>query len=114
LRYISIDLLGGLAILLMIQVHFVDNLSSRVDADSWLTGLSTILGWIPAPLFTLISGASYALWLQKQGAAGRKETDANIKTKLGVKSTVDIVRVVLLRRLVEALSKEAGRRARSN
>jgi two-component system, LuxR family, response regulator FixJ len=38
---------------------------------------------------------------------------ANIKTKLGVKSTVDIVRVVLLRRLVNALSKEAGRRAKS-
>ena len=38
---------------------------------------------------------------------------ANIKTKLGVKSTVDIVRVVLLRRLVDALSKKAGRRVRS-
>ena len=37
---------------------------------------------------------------------------ANIKTKLGVKSTVDIVRVVLLRRLVDALSKKEGRRAR--
>jgi DNA-binding NarL/FixJ family response regulator len=39
----------------------------------------------------------------------------NIKTKLGVKSTVNLVRVVLLRRLVDALSKKAGRRqARSN
>jgi two-component system, LuxR family, response regulator FixJ len=38
---------------------------------------------------------------------------ANIKTKLGVKSTVGIVRVVLLRRLVDALSKESGRRVRS-
>jgi DNA-binding CsgD family transcriptional regulator len=38
----------------------------------------------------------------------------NIKIKLGVKSTVNIVRVVLLRRLVDALSKESGRRARIN
>ena len=38
----------------------------------------------------------------------------NIKIKLGVKSTVNIVRVVLLRRLVDALSKGAGRQARAN
>jgi DNA-binding NarL/FixJ family response regulator len=38
---------------------------------------------------------------------------ARIKTKLGVKSTVDIVRVVLLRRLVDALSNETGRLVRS-
>jgi uncharacterized membrane protein len=75
LRYISIDVLRGLAILLMVQVHFVENLSSRIDADSWLDGLSITLGWIPAPLFTLISGASYALWLRKQEAADRKDRD---------------------------------------
>jgi DNA-binding CsgD family transcriptional regulator len=37
----------------------------------------------------------------------------NIKIKLGVKSTVNIVRVVLLRRLVDALSKKEERRTRS-
>ena len=37
----------------------------------------------------------------------------NIKIKLGVKSTVNIVRIVLLLRLVDALSKDVGRRPRS-
>jgi DNA-binding CsgD family transcriptional regulator len=43
---------------------------------------------------------------------------SNIKVKLGVKSTVDVVRVVLLRRLVDAFDviakKDAKRRSRSN
>jgi DNA-binding CsgD family transcriptional regulator len=39
---------------------------------------------------------------------------ANVQRKMGVKSTVNIVRFVLLKRLVDALSKEVKRQARSN
>jgi two-component system, LuxR family, response regulator FixJ len=38
----------------------------------------------------------------------------NFKTKLGVNSTVNLVRIVLLRRLVDAMTKVARRQARSN
>ena len=75
MRYSSIDVLRGLAILLMIQTHFVENLSSRTDVHAWLYDLSTRLGMIPAPLFTLVSGASYSLWLRKQEAVRRRDAD---------------------------------------
>jgi DNA-binding CsgD family transcriptional regulator len=39
---------------------------------------------------------------------------ANIKTKLGVKTTVDLAKFVFLSRLAELVSKEARRLARSN
>jgi DNA-binding CsgD family transcriptional regulator len=39
---------------------------------------------------------------------------ANVQRKIGVKSSVNIVRFVLLQRLVDALSKEVKRQARSN
>jgi uncharacterized membrane protein len=73
-RYLSIDVLRGVAILLMIQVHFVDNLSPREPATAWLYDISAYLGLIPAPLFTFVSGVSYCLWLRKQEATGRSET----------------------------------------
>ena len=71
MRYLSIDILRGGAIVLMIQVHFVENLSSRSDGASWLDDASLFLGLLPAPLFTFVSGVSYGLWLRKQEAAGR-------------------------------------------
>jgi DNA-binding CsgD family transcriptional regulator len=39
---------------------------------------------------------------------------ANIQRKIGVKSTANVVRFVLLKRLVDAFSKEEKRQARSN
>ena len=35
-RYLSIDVLRDLAIMLMIQVHFVENLSPRESSFGWL------------------------------------------------------------------------------
>jgi uncharacterized membrane protein len=72
---LSIDVLRGLAILLMIQIHFVDNLSSGNDAYFWLHEASLGLGLIPAPLFAFISGVSYCLWLRKQESIGRPDAE---------------------------------------
>ena len=68
-RYLSIDVLRGVAIILMTQVHFVENLSPREPRSAWLYDVATFLGGLPAPLFTFVSGLSYALWLRKQEAA---------------------------------------------
>src|SRR5580704_12611375 len=67
-RYLSIDVLRGLAILLMIQVHAVDSFSVEVREWSpiYLYNLSEIFGFMAAPIFTLLSGLSYSLWLQAQ------------------------------------------------
>jgi uncharacterized membrane protein len=57
MRYQSIEILRTLAITMMVQVHFVENLSG-------------IIGFIPtgtaAPMFTFLSGVSYKLWLNAQ------------------------------------------------
>jgi uncharacterized membrane protein len=69
-RLYSVDILRAVAILLMIQVHFVGNLSSRPPSGSLLFNLSSWLGIWPAPLFTMLVGLSYSLWLDKQRALG--------------------------------------------
>jgi uncharacterized membrane protein len=56
MRYISIDILRAVAIVMMVLVHFMENLGG---AD-----------WAPAgvgaPLFTFLVGVSYRLWLDSQ------------------------------------------------
>ncbi len=74
-RYRSIDILRGLAIILMIQIHCVENLSSREDRSGWLYDASTVLGSLPAPFFTFVSGLSYGLWLRKQKSLGRRDRE---------------------------------------
>lgn len=65
MRYASIDVLRTVAIVLMVVVHFMENLAG---AD-----------WAPAgfgaPLFTFLVGVSYRLWLNAQEAKGVDETD---------------------------------------
>jgi uncharacterized membrane protein len=53
-RLASIDVLRALAILLMVQVHFVENLSPRDTSAAVLYGLSMALGLLPAPLFSFL------------------------------------------------------------
>ncbi len=72
-RYLSIDILRAVAILLMIQVHFADDLSSGTESWPKLYAVSAVLGLWPAPLFTLLSGLSLSLWLRGQRGQGRSE-----------------------------------------
>jgi uncharacterized membrane protein len=62
-RYVSIDLLRTVAIVLMVVVHFMENLAG---ADWAPAGLG-------APLFTFLVGVSYRLWLNAQQARGIDE-----------------------------------------
>jgi len=81
-RYLSIDILRAVAILLMVQVHFVENLALWEDSSDWLYGWSCWLGNWPAPLFTLLSGLSFSLWARKQESLGRRDEDT---TKIAIR-----------------------------
>ena len=74
-RLVSIDILRCIAILLMVQVHFVENLSARKAPWEWLFDASMVLGNWPAPLFTFLAGLSLVLWLAKERALGKSEAD---------------------------------------
>lgn len=67
MRYPSIDVLRALAIVLMVVVHFMENLSG---ADWTPAGMG-------APLFTFLAGVSYRLWLNTQEAKGRADEEVS-------------------------------------
>jgi len=64
-RLVSVDALRGVAILLMIQVHFVQNLTPRAGWER-LYDLSIWLGYLPAPIFAFLVGFSLWLWLERE------------------------------------------------
>jgi len=78
-RLASLDLLRAAAIVVMVIVHFVENLAGAYDG-----GAGRFVGvhhawWLPtgfaAPTFALLSGLSYRLWLDGQWRRGvRAET----------------------------------------
>jgi len=88
-RQRSIDLLRAIAIVLMVVVHFAENLSGWYGpAGGPLTGLREAW-WLPtgfaAPTFTFLSGLSYRIWedLQRQrGWDERAITKATIRRGL--------------------------------
>jgi uncharacterized membrane protein len=75
-RLASLDVLRALAILLMVQVHFVENLSPRDGSAATLYDLSTALGSLSAPLFSFLLGLSLWLWLRRETGRGRGDLQA--------------------------------------
>jgi len=69
-RLFSVDILRATAILLMIQVHFIGNLSPRESSSPMLYDISIFLGSFSAPIFTFLVGLSLWLWLNKQKTIG--------------------------------------------
>ncbi len=83
MRHLSIDILRTAAIFMMVLVHFVENLSATYDTqDSGSHPLNP--WWLPsglaAPLFTLLTGVSYAIWLGVQQRQGISEDEVNRRT----------------------------------
>lgn len=76
MRYVSIDALRMLAIVLMVAVHFAENLAAEHPsaAAAWAWDL---LVWVPGdfagPLFTFLSGVSYRLWVGAREGRGDRE-----------------------------------------
>lgn len=65
MRYPSVDILRTVAIVVMVMVHFPENLSGYTPP---FTGLG-------APLFTFLSGVSYYLWMRSQQKRGVNEEE---------------------------------------
>ncbi len=70
MRLRSIDLLRAIAILIMIAVHFVENLAGTVPA---IAGLG-------APTFIFLSGTSYHIWLCAQRRRRTPEVEITRRT----------------------------------
>lgn len=72
-RFDSIDVLRAGAILLMVQIHFTQNLATDLAEDGFLSYGSRALGMIPAPLFTFLAGMSLCLSLSRHPCGGCDE-----------------------------------------
>lgn len=72
-RFDSIDVLRAAAILLMVQIHFTQNLATDLAADGLFPYGSRALGMIPAPLFTFLAGMSLRLSLSRHPDGGHAE-----------------------------------------
>ena len=73
-RFVSIDVLRTIAIVLMTVVHFVENLAVFHDIESGPFIGANRYWWMPAgfaaPLFTFLSGVSYWLWADARASRG--------------------------------------------
>ena len=69
-RHDSIDVLRAAAILLMVQIHFTQNLATDLAGSGLLSYGSRALGMIPAPLFTFLAGMSLHLSLSRHPGDG--------------------------------------------
>lgn len=83
-RQASIDVLRAVAIGLMVVVHFVENLSGWYDGGSGpFEGVHRVW-WLPtgfaAPMFTVLSGMSYRLWLAVQTRRGESDETISKRT----------------------------------
>lgn len=72
LRYISIDLLRAGAMVIMVIVHFCENLA----------GYTPQISGVGAPMFMFLSGVSYRLWLDGQRKRNKPESEI---TKISVR-----------------------------
>jgi uncharacterized membrane protein len=75
MRYLSIDMLRTAAIIMMVIVHFVENLSAGYAAANADAPVDLFRRWwlptgLAAPLFTLLAGVSYAIWVDLQERRG--------------------------------------------
>ena len=84
MRHLSIDILRTAAIFMMVVVHFVENLSATYESPLDAGGHPLSLWWLPtglaAPLFTLLTGISYAIWLSVQARRGIAPDEVNRRT----------------------------------
>jgi len=80
MRYPSVDILRTVAIIVMVMVHFPENLSNYVPP---FAGLG-------APLFTFLSGVSYYLWASAQQR--RKVPDEEI-SKISIRRGLFVIGV---------------------
>lgn len=72
MRLHSIDLLRTVAIVIMVLVHFAENLSGISLAEPW-TPVRWRLEGLGAPMFAFLTGISYGLWLRGMERKGKSD-----------------------------------------
>ncbi len=72
MRYPSVDILRSIAIVVMVLVHFAENLS----------GVALPFSGLGAPLFAILSGISYRLWVNGQE---RREVSDELISKVSIR-----------------------------
>lgn len=73
MRLNSIDVLRALAIIFMVQVHFVGNLAYRTPSQALIYEASFVPGNLAAPLFTFLVGVSLWLSVNRRRIDGQPE-----------------------------------------
>jgi len=102
-RYLSIDVLRGLAAILMVQDHFTEHLSGDIASPRYLFTVATTLGLAPAPIFCFLSGLSYYLWLRVQA---RQRLDSEDVVKYSVRRGAFLFALGILVNIFVWLPKE--------
>jgi len=72
---LSIDVMRAVAILFMVLIHFVNNLSQREYASAFYYDLANELGSFSAPAFSFLVGLSFWLWYLRESKRGRSEEE---------------------------------------
>ena len=73
-RFPSIDILRSIAILSMIQIHFVQNMSGYRPWPDWLpSAICNVPGDLAAPIFSFLLGLSLYISIERQRERGRQE-----------------------------------------
>ena len=96
MRYHSIDILRMVAIFVMVIVHFGENLS----------GFDFALAGFGAPLFAMLSGASYRLWINGQATLGVDEEQIS---KISIRRGLFVIGVGFAFNILVWLPEEIGR-----
>ena len=71
-----LDVLRGVAVLIMIEAHVIDSWTRVADRRSRAFGESMILGGFGAPLFLFLAGVAVAMSAGIEGAAHRRQRAA--------------------------------------
>ena len=95
-RRTYLDVLRGVAVLIMIEAHVIDSWTTAADRGSRAFGRSLILGGFGAPLFLLLGGVAVAL---SAGSKARRLGDDRLAARAVEKRGLEIFALAFLFRL---------------
>src|SRR3954447_3617148 len=95
-RRTYLDVLRGVAVLIMIEAHVIDSWTRAADRRSRAFGESLILGGFGAPLFLFLAGVAVAM---SAGSKARRSGDARAASRAVQKRGVQIFLLAFVFRL---------------
>src|SRR3954467_12157109 len=92
-RRTSLDVLRGLAVLIMIEAHVIDSWTREGDRHSTAFGESLILGGFGAPLFLFLAGVTVAM---SAGSKARRLGDNGLAARAVMRRGLEIFALAFL------------------